>query len=673
MTSRSIVLSTAALLLFSAAPVSLGFSPTAVFAQGVTAEVVAAMSGDAAQLDPIQLRERISVLRDAVESGSLSESDSEAVEQRIEAYRELLDQQRGERRSARQDSESEPAEGRQPRGEREPGQRRSERGSEQQAQEPEPAQQAREPEPAQQAQEPEPAQQVQAPEPAQQVQAPEPAQQAQAPEPAQQAQPQEPAQQAQPQEPAQFAQRSERRRERESDRSERRRERSEPAQQATQAQISREMAAALNDNRPASALDGDELRNRIEVLREVIELGVLSRDQRRQVQVRIMADREALETRRAARQDQAPATETRERRPERERAAEIPQAEVTQQAREILADPKPADNLADDALRQRLERSREVLATGRLSREQERQLRRQLSRDREVLRDRVATQQRERPRRRSSRTQETQSPQIRLDVNPTVIIEQRASADRLSDRDLERRVRALDRAVREERIARRDAEIARQMVEQDRRELRKRLHAGREHRRQERRQARSRNQVFIDFNVGYRPPPVIFAAEAMPRDIEVQLVAPPLRQVSRAYSFQEISRNHDVREMMPGIEIDTLNFAFGSAEVRPEEIDKLDDIADVIERIIAERPDEVFVIEGHTDAVGSDAANDALSLRRAEAVKEALLDYYDIYPENLRTVGLGKRFLKIMTPDPEEENRRVTVRRITPLLIGARG
>jgi hypothetical protein len=168
--------------------------------------------------------------------------------------------------------------------------------------------------------------------------------------------------QAQAQEPAQLAQRSERRRERDSDRSERRRDRqsesAEPAQQATEAEISREMAAALNDDRPASALDGDELRKRIELLREAMEAGVLSRGQRRQVQVRIMADREALEARtaarqdeapatetreRAARQDEAPVTETRERRPERERqperarAAEIPQAEVTQQAREILS------------------------------------------------------------------------------------------------------------------------------------------------------------------------------------------------------------------------------------------------------------------------------------------------------------------------------------------------
>jgi outer membrane protein OmpA-like peptidoglycan-associated protein len=79
---------------------------------------------------------------------------------------------------------------------------------------------------------------------------------------------------------------------------------------------------------------------------------------------------------------------------------------------------------------------------------------------------------------------------------------------------------------------------------------------------------------------------------------------------------------------------------------------------------------QVFLIEGHTDAVGSDAANLALSQARAAAVEEALVYYYAIDPSNVRTVGLGERFLKIPTEEPEEENRRVTVRRITPLLAG---
>jgi outer membrane protein OmpA-like peptidoglycan-associated protein len=49
-------------------------------------------------------------------------------------------------------------------------------------------------------------------------------------------------------------------------------------------------------------------------------------------------------------------------------------------------------------------------------------------------------------------------------------------------------------------------------------------------------------------------------------------------------------------------------------------------------------------------------------------VKAALTHYYVIAPENLATVGLGERYLKIWTPEAEEENRRVTVRRVTPLV-----
>ena len=38
--------------------------------------------------------------------------------------------------------------------------------------------------------------------------------------------------------------------------------------------------------------------------------------------------------------------------------------------------------------------------------------------------------------------------------------------------------------------------------------------------------------------------------------------------------------------------------------------------------------------------------------------------------ENLTTQGYGDQYLKVPTPGPERANRRVTVRRITPLLTG---
>jgi outer membrane protein OmpA-like peptidoglycan-associated protein len=40
-------------------------------------------------------------------------------------------------------------------------------------------------------------------------------------------------------------------------------------------------------------------------------------------------------------------------------------------------------------------------------------------------------------------------------------------------------------------------------------------------------------------------------------------------------------------------------------------------------------------------------------------------------PENLTTQGYGAHELKVQTMEPSRENRRVTIRRITPLLMGS--
>jgi OmpA-OmpF porin, OOP family len=42
-------------------------------------------------------------------------------------------------------------------------------------------------------------------------------------------------------------------------------------------------------------------------------------------------------------------------------------------------------------------------------------------------------------------------------------------------------------------------------------------------------------------------------------------------------------------------------------------------------------------------------------------------------PENLTTQGYGEQHLKVPTDGPERANRRVTARRITPLLSGDPG
>ena len=76
----------------------------------------------------------------------------------------------------------------------------------------------------------------------------------------------------------------------------------------------------------------------------------------------------------------------------------------------------------------------------------------------------------------------------------------------------------------------------------------------------------------------------------------------------------------------------------------------------------------MFLIEGHTDAVGAEDDNLSLSDRRAESVAVALTEQFQVPPENLVTQGYGEQYLKVDTQGPRGMNRRVTVRRITPLL-----
>jgi outer membrane protein OmpA-like peptidoglycan-associated protein len=121
---------------------------------------------------------------------------------------------------------------------------------------------------------------------------------------------------------------------------------------------------------------------------------------------------------------------------------------------------------------------------------------------------------------------------------------------------------------------------------------------------------------------------------------------------------------------MPRIDIDTITFDFASWEVTPDQAQRLQFIADGLQQAIQKNPGEVFLIEGHTDAVGSEIDNLSLSDRRAESVAQVLTEQFNIPPENLTTQGYGKQYLKIPTPEPERRNRRVTIRRITPLLNG---
>ncbi len=161
---------------------------------------------------------------------------------------------------------------------------------------------------------------------------------------------------------------------------------------------------------------------------------------------------------------------------------------------------------------------------------------------------------------------------------------------------------------------------------------------------------------------------VVRYEDASEDDVYEALSAPPMEESDRRYTLNQIRATPQLRDRMRRVDLDDINFETGSWEVDPAEQRKLERIARAMRRVIERNPNEVFLIEGYTDAVGSDVDNLTLSDRRAESVSVILSEQFEVPFENLTTQGYGEQYLKVDTDGPERANRRVAARRITPLL-----
>jgi outer membrane protein OmpA-like peptidoglycan-associated protein len=104
-------------------------------------------------------------------------------------------------------------------------------------------------------------------------------------------------------------------------------------------------------------------------------------------------------------------------------------------------------------------------------------------------------------------------------------------------------------------------------------------------------------------------------------------------------------------------EVHGIYFDFGSDQIRSESGPVLKEIAEAI----TANPAWNLNIEGHTDDIGGDQYNQALSERRAAAVKAALVDRYQVNASRLATAGFGASRPKESndTLEGRARNRRV--------------
>ncbi|MCV2402435.1 OmpA family protein [Marinomonas sp. C2222] len=101
-----------------------------------------------------------------------------------------------------------------------------------------------------------------------------------------------------------------------------------------------------------------------------------------------------------------------------------------------------------------------------------------------------------------------------------------------------------------------------------------------------------------------------------------------------------------------------VQFETAKHELKPEYYSELKDFA----QFLNQSPDNLILIEGHTDNVGEDDFNIPLSERRAESIAKTLESVFNIPKRQIRAIGHGENqpITSNLTEAGRQENRRVS-------------
>lgn len=150
--------------------------------------------------------------------------------------------------------------------------------------------------------------------------------------------------------------------------------------------------------------------------------------------------------------------------------------------------------------------------------------------------------------------------------------------------------------------------------------------------------------------------PFICLAQPMVSPTKQQILDSANKQMNapKMRGMGSTSRNMGVRASIDLL----INFEFDSAALQPKGANDLDQLVMALKD--SSMSGRTFVIEGHTDAKGTEAYNLDLSNRRAQSVV-AYLVRYGVSPDRLESLGFGSSQLYYPQRPEAAENRRVRI------------
>ena len=127
---------------------------------------------------------------------------------------------------------------------------------------------------------------------------------------------------------------------------------------------------------------------------------------------------------------------------------------------------------------------------------------------------------------------------------------------------------------------------------------------------------------------------------------------------TRSLSLGEREEIASIASTKPNIDLE-INFDYNSAEISKASLQAAQELGKALSN--PSLRGSTFVVAGHTDGIGGDAFNQDLSERRADTIKNYLMQKFGIDGSDLVTVGYGKTKLKDAQNPADRIKRRVQV------------